>query len=269
MKKCPVCKDDQLSPEKISANVEVDLCPKCGGMWFEKGEIGDFTKFSEDIPDFKKLSKEARESQKRCPDCHAALSEMKFTGSSELMVDHCPNCSGVWLDGGEARSLGNIAANPEDVKLRISREVWNLRFKMQKTSALACPKCQTKSMHDFKTSEGVTVDLCDKCKGIWMDRGETARAAELENDFPDYNAVAATAVETKLACPSCGKKLFNMKYAKNSDLMVEHCKGCGGIFLDAGEISKIETISATAEGAGKKIVRCLKQMHDEGYVRLV
>jgi len=269
MKKCPVCKDTQLDAQRISANIEVDSCAKCGGMWFDKGEIGEFTNFSEDIPDFKRLVKEAKESAKKCPACSLGLKEMKYTGSSQLLIDYCENCSGLWLDGGETGDIKKISANPEDIKLRISREVWNLRFKLNKTSALSCPKCNAKTLFNFKTSEGVTVDVCNKCQGIWLDKGETAKSAELESDFPDYNAVAGTAVETKLACPSCGKKLFNMRYAKTSELMVEHCKGCGGIFLDAGEMSKVESVSAVSEGAGKKIARCLKEMRDEGYVRLM
>jgi Zn-finger nucleic acid-binding protein len=146
--------------------------------------------------------------------------------------------------------------------------VWNLRFNLHKRSALTCPKCLAKTLHTFNTSEGVTVDLCDKCRGMWMDKGETARAAELENDFPDYRAVAGSAVLTNFICPCCGSKLHNMKYATQSDLMIEYCRKCGGMFLDAGEMSKIETISANSESAGKKLVRCLKQMHDEGYVKL-
>jgi len=60
-----------------------------------------------------------------------------------------------------------------------------------------------------------------------------------------------------------------MKYSPKSDLMIEYCQKCGGMFLDAGEMAKVETISANAESAGKKLVRCLKQMHDEGYVKLM
>ena len=268
MKKCPNCSDCDLIAQKISANVEVDACPKCGGVWFEKGEVGDFTNFAKDIPDIARLAKEAKSSGKNCPECGLGMKEMKYTGSCELMIDYCESCSGVWFDGGELGELKAISEKLEDVKLRISREVWNLRFNLHKRSALTCPKCLAKTLHTFNTSEGVTVDLCDKCRGMWMDKGETARAAELETDFPDYRAVAGSAVLTNLICPCCGSKLHNMKYAPNSDLKIEYCQKCGGMFLDAGEMSKIETISANSEGAGKKLVRCLKQMHDEGYVKL-
>ncbi len=268
MKKCPNCNGHALNAQNISANVEVDVCTECGGVWFEKGEVGDFTNFAKDIPDIARLAKEAKPSGKECPECRLGMKEMKYTGSSELMIDYCESCGGVWFDGGELSELKSISEKLDDVKLRISREVWNLRFSLHKRSALNCPKCRAKTLHTFNTSEGVVVDLCDKCRGMWMDKGETARSAELENDFPDYNAVAGSAVLTDLICPSCGSKLYNMKYAPQSDLMIEHCQKCGGIFLDAGEISKIETISANSEGAGKKLVRCLKQMHDEGYVKL-
>jgi len=217
MKKCPCCKDIELSIQKISPNVEVDTCQKCGGVWFEKGEVGDFTRFAKDIPDFARLVKEAKPSSKACPECHTNMKEMKYTASSELIIDYCATCSGMWFDGGEMGELNKIAGNMDDVRLRISREVWNLRLSLHARSALSCPKCMQKTLHTFNTSEGVTVDLCDKCKGMWMDRGETARAAELENDFPDYNAVASSAKLTDFICPSCGGKLHSMKYSPKSD----------------------------------------------------
>lgn len=270
MKKCPVCNEIELKEQKISENVEVDICLKCGGIWFEKGEIGEFTQFAKDIPDFDRLVKDAKVSEKKCPECQIFMKEMKYTRTNDLMIDYCEQCKGIWLDGGEILTLKDITNKLEDIKLRISREVWKLRFNIHQRSSLTCPKCKTKSLHTFNTSEGVVIDLCDKCHGMWLDKGETAKSAELENDFPNYAASLKTAIITDLICPSCGDKLYTMQYAPGkSDLVVEHCRKCGGIFLDKGEMSKVETVSAISETAGKKLVRCLKQMHDEGYVKLL
>lgn len=267
-KTCPNCCDNKLMPFKLAAGIEVDGCSHCNGLWFEKGEVGAFAKFSEDIPNFKTLVKSAQSSHKNCPECQMQMKEIKYNASSKLMVDYCEGCGGVWFDGGEIGELSKISQDPEDIKLKISREIWKLRFSMNQAGTLKCPKCNTPTLKSFKTSEGVTVDLCDKCKGLWLDKGETAKSAEMESDFPDYKYSMSTARKVSLKCPKCQADMVIVKYYQDSALEVEHCEKCGGIFLDAGEISKVESVSSNSEAAGKKLFRCLKEMHETGYTML-
>lgn len=39
---------------------------------------------------------------------------------------------------------------------------------------MKCPRCQ-ESVLDEREREGVTVDACPSCRGIWLDRGELER----------------------------------------------------------------------------------------------
>ena len=34
-----------------------------------------------------------------------------------------------------------------------------------------CPRCETSTL-DERDREGVTLDLCRSCRGVWLDRGE-------------------------------------------------------------------------------------------------
>jgi Zn-finger nucleic acid-binding protein len=49
---------------------------------------------------------------------------------------------------------------------------------------MKCPRCET-AMLDEREREGVTIDACPQCRGIWLDRGELerliARAVEEED----------------------------------------------------------------------------------------
>ena len=36
---------------------------------------------------------------------------------------------------------------------------------------MKCPRCETSTL-DEKEREGVIVDVCGQCRGIWLDRGE-------------------------------------------------------------------------------------------------
>lgn len=50
-------------------------------------------------------------------------------------------------------------------------------------SELICPKCGA-GMRSYERS-GVTVDQCNECRGIFLDRGELDRLLDLEgNDSP-------------------------------------------------------------------------------------
>lgn len=34
-----------------------------------------------------------------------------------------------------------------------------------------CPRCQAAALHEIDR-EGITLDRCERCRGIWLDRGE-------------------------------------------------------------------------------------------------
>ena len=48
---------------------------------------------------------------------------------------------------------------------------------MSEATNLCCVKCN--SILDRATFQGLEVDLCPKCGGLWLDRGEITRAAKL------------------------------------------------------------------------------------------
>jgi uncharacterized protein len=52
---------------------------------------------------------------------------------------------------------------------------------------MKCPKCST--LLNEVTKAGVLIDVCDRCLGVWLERGElekiTARLRQLEQDMND------------------------------------------------------------------------------------
>jgi hypothetical protein len=52
---------------------------------------------------------------------------------------------------------------------------------------MKCPKCGT--LLNEVTKAGVLIDMCDRCLGIWLERGElekiTTRLRQLEQDMND------------------------------------------------------------------------------------
>lgn len=59
-----------------------------------------------------------------------------------------------------------------------------------------CPRCEVEVL-DEKTRDGVTIDTCPSCRGVWLDRGELERliaralpAREERDDEPKRGAFA-------------------------------------------------------------------------------
>jgi uncharacterized protein len=108
-----------------------------------------------------------------------------------------------------------------------------------------CPVC-AKSLESVE-SNGVTVDVCAAgCGGIWFDQFELRRFDGPEVPAPEVllsiakNPAIAVATAHKRPCPRCveirlKRRLFNPR----SLVEIDECGGCGGIWLDAGELAKI------------------------------
>jgi hypothetical protein len=47
-------------------------------------------------------------------------------------------------------------------------------------SIIKCPRCNVPMQK--KTRDGVTIDKCNKCGGIWLDKGEIDSIAKRMND---------------------------------------------------------------------------------------
>ncbi len=66
-------------------------------------------------------------------------------------------------------------------RLRLDEE----RGRLERSSHLnKCPRCGTDlTTHDHK---GVKIDQCDKCGGMWLDKGELEIVEELDRHSPGF-----------------------------------------------------------------------------------
>lgn len=263
---CPHCENVSLDEITVHGGIEVDECPRCKGIWFDKGEIGSYLQFSKDMPGLDALEAKAEETSRLCPRCRSRLRERQFVPESAIRIDVCQDCDGVWLDGGELHQIEDLAKDPENRKLRLMRAVWDLRKKAGIADPMMCPKCRKPTLNDLNTGEGVTVDFCSGCKGVWFERGELGRMVELSKDVPDLDASLKASRDTNLPCPKCKQVLKEFRYSRLNSLLVDYCTKCEGLWLDAGELATVEGLATVLESAGSRLGRALKQLHDEGYL---
>jgi hypothetical protein len=101
-------------------DVEVDVCPQCGGIWLDRGEIAALSAFRDsELDELRAMhgtlsaSRPAKGKPLKCPACPGILEERDI---GVVRVDFCPRCQGFHLDRGEldhavgaARSRGASA----------------------------------------------------------------------------------------------------------------------------------------------------------------
>lgn len=86
---------------------------------------------------------------------------------------------------------------------------------------------------------GFTVDVCPKCGGTWLDRGELRKVmenAKIEGLIRDYGTRPAAPLE-------CPRDARAMKRRTLADVEVDACGSCGGFWIDAGELAGLGTVA--------------------------
>jgi Zn-finger nucleic acid-binding protein len=88
--------------------------------------------------------------------------------------------------------------------------------------------------------QGVELDRCTNCQGIWLDHLEKDDLSELKGsesvDIGDPGLGKRYNKQDKdIFCPNDGVKLSNMVDANQPHIWYECCPSCFGVFFDAGE----------------------------------
>lgn len=108
---------------------------------------------------------------------------------------------------------------------------------------MQCPKCNA-VMHVIQY-QGISVDRCSRCKGIWFDmlEHEHLKAIEGSESIDIGKAPAAKGrpgAKVKddripIDCPVCKMPLLRMVDREQPHIWYEACATCYGVFFDAGE----------------------------------
>lgn len=104
---------------------------------------------------------------------------------------------------------------------------------------MRCPECYTVFLTEKKTPNGkVTLDVCERCGGVWFDRGELHDVLDATEKKP---RVPPDAEASKRSCPRCRKPMRVFDYPETF-VKVDVCEGCGGIWLDKGELKELAAV---------------------------
>ena len=126
-----------------------------------------------------------------------------------------------------------------------------------------CPRCHlplTKA--DY---EGVETDMCTQCWGFWLDTGELELVLNSQQfDFSDdEKGVVLDLLEASIGgridpapCPKCGKRMSLACYDESVRLVLDRCDE-HGVWLDTGELKKVQALAEKSEKVHRLLLRKL------------
>ncbi len=105
------------------------------------------------------------------------------------------------------------------------------------SGSMRCPKCRAEMEQiDY---EGIEIDRCKYCKGIWFDAGESEALRNKEAAIAIDTGDAKTGKESNkiddYPCPRCSGGMVRVVDPQQTHIWYEVCSSCSGSFFDAGE----------------------------------
>ena len=106
-----------------------------------------------------------------------------------------------------------------------------------------------------KNVDGFTCHECPECEGLWLEAQSLKTFADnADLIFPDLSKLASSQTKPsarRLFCPHDTIALHEFYY---NAVELDICRSCAGIWLDKGEIEKIQNQVNSSEDAGTQIV---------------
>jgi len=103
---------------------------------------------------------------------------------------------------------------------------------------MRCPACK----HELVVveREGIEVDWCVNCHGIWFDAGELELLAEKAGIeiAPDLIGEVTDSREARRRCPRCRRKMEKASPESDASLLLDRCPR-HGLWFDAGELGAL------------------------------
>lgn len=117
-----------------------------------------------------------------------------------LEIDSCPECFGLWLDREELKEL---LQRPE-LTQRLAEDNSPQPSPAARSSSRLCPRCHQELSES--TLGEIFVDVCMRCRGIWLDQGELTRAVEQYRQGRRGNLVVINQIAEGLRAQQQGER---------------------------------------------------------------
>lgn len=112
---------------------------------------------------------------------------------------------------------------------------------------MKCPNCKDKDLVSVMTQQGVEVDFCSQCEGIWLDKDEIFHFTKIPTYLKSKieEAVKLQKPSSRLS-PLSGRPMVELPLLEG-EINIDYCPESGGIWLDKDEINKLPVIKANVQ----------------------
>lgn len=157
-----------------------------------------------------------------------------------VTVDICDTCHGLWLDG---QKLAAVCPTVSDLPQRKTEIMLTGRAGSHVQS---CPRCQAVP-YEFAIMEGMLVDFCAQCSGVWLDGDEynesdfePAPVRERENN-PYRSRGEMPDKPREVYCQDCARPVtVGTSYVWESGFI---CRSCFGLKQQRLQARRVEDSS--------------------------
>jgi Zn-finger nucleic acid-binding protein len=107
--------------------------------------------------------------------------------------------------------------------------------------------------------------MCDACWGFFLDTGELEEilakqalvfSKEEKSQILDIRTASSTGPTAPAACPKCGEIMERVHYDQAVHLVIDRCDE-HGIWLDTGEIKKVQALAEKSKALHKLLLKKL------------
>jgi Zn-finger nucleic acid-binding protein len=110
IRKCPVCKETELSRSFLETGLPAYECGQCDGIWVSANEYLAWQRTqaatsTEEVSLDTPLPISDTRVAILCPDCDHILRRYKISPDLEFHLNRCGHCNGVWFDQNEWQML--------------------------------------------------------------------------------------------------------------------------------------------------------------------
>ena len=204
---CPKCAVEMEirtgTPREGGRPVRVDVCTQCSGLWLDEYELAEASATLGGLPfrmDEVRAAGTPASAIARCPRGRARPIELTVL---DVVIDICPDCRGVWLDGGEFDELSRAeaieaAAGTTLASYRIAPKA----AKAIQTGVFECPRCGEERSNDFGcyTQRGLV------CRGCFYAKDQR----EMHDEAHRSHGKLSSAFREGDVAPGIGGALFRL-----------------------------------------------------------
>ena len=117
--KCPKCHSSLRTSDLGEYGfIVLDVCPRCEGSWFDKGELDRLDKsLWTNAEELEFLRMGGDRECLACPKCRVGMVSLSPIDARNVVVERCPLCEGFWLNAGDLGEIQDLAARMDSGKL--------------------------------------------------------------------------------------------------------------------------------------------------------